>query len=73
MRRVSVGELARHACRVVASVERGEPVVITRHGKPAAVVMTHAEYVLAREAAYEIEDLRFDVQTLADAAQGGSA
>ena len=70
-RRVSVGELARHASRVIASVESGGPVAITRHGKPAAVLMTHAQYVLVRTAAAEIEDLRFGVQALAEATKAG--
>ena len=43
MRRVSIRELRNHTTDVIASVEAGERVVLTSHGRPIADVVPHVE------------------------------
>ena len=41
---VTMVEAKTHLADWVRAAESGEPVLITRHGKPEAVILAHAEY-----------------------------
>jgi prevent-host-death family protein len=69
VRPVPVGELNRHASRVLGSLSDGERLVVTRHGDPVAVVMpvreaieilvapAFARFREAAEAAFEADEV----------------
>lgn len=47
-KRYSIAEARNQLPAVVHEVERGDPVEITRHGKPVAVVLSYADYARLR-------------------------
>jgi prevent-host-death family protein len=50
MRTIQASEAKIHLLRLLDDVERGETVIITRHGKPVARVIPHAEIDNGRKA-----------------------
>jgi prevent-host-death family protein len=60
MREVQASEAKTHLPRLLDDVERGETIVITRHGRPIARLVPDEDYrqARAREAIAEIMELR---------------
>jgi prevent-host-death family protein len=57
MTTVSIAEAKNQLARIVQQAEAGEPVHITRHGKPVAVLLSEMEYERLRAGQAEPESL----------------
>jgi prevent-host-death family protein len=55
---VSVRELRNHTARVIAAIEAGEPVVLTKHGRPVADITPRATRSETRPMAVVFRELR---------------
>jgi prevent-host-death family protein len=69
MTEVGILEAKTHLSRLIEQVEKGEEVVITRHGKPVARLGP----LQARHARFDVAAFRADLQRLRELRQGRSA
>jgi prevent-host-death family protein len=64
MREVQLREAKTTLSAVVDAAEKGEPTTITKHGRPAAVVVSHAEWIRLKAKVPSFADLLLAVPRL---------
>jgi antitoxin Phd len=65
MKELQLREAKATLSSVVDAAERGEPTTITRHGRPAAVVVSHEEWIRLQRKIPSFADLLLAVPPLA--------
>ena len=66
MKKLQLREAKMTLSAVVEAAERGEPTTITKHGRPAAVVLSHAEWARLKSKVPSFADLLLAVPTLGE-------
>jgi prevent-host-death family protein len=68
---VSVRELRNHTARVISAIEAGEPVVLTKHGRPVADITPRNTRVESKPSEVFLRDLEEIAQTWREAGVRG--
>jgi prevent-host-death family protein len=64
MRKVQLREAKASLSAVVDAAEKGHPVMITKHGRPAAVVVSHQEWTRLKQSVPSFAELLLAVPAL---------
>jgi prevent-host-death family protein len=64
MKELQLREAKTTLSAVVDAAERGEPTTITKHGRPAAVVVSHGEWIRLRSKVPSFADLLLAIPAL---------
>ena len=64
MKRIQLREAKATLSAVVEAAENGEPTTITKHGRPAAVIISHGEWIKLKTRAPSFADLLLTVPPL---------